>query len=104
MKSVEKMRSLLESNSAEIKYTKNKSLQILTDIEDHIGSARAIISSLEGYIESLELFYNENDDNRSSDGAKAILGKIEKLRGKLDALRASSGLVLDIKKDVRRLK
>lgn len=104
MKSVDKMRSLLESNDADIKYAKKKSIEILGDIEDRLGSAKALISGLEGYIESLELFYNEMNNKKASDKTHEILSLTDKLRIKLDVLRSSGGTIREIQRDIKKLK
>lgn len=104
MKSVDKMRSLLESNDSDIKYAKKKSFEILVDIEDRLGSAKALISGLEGYIESLELFYNEMNNKKASDKTHEILSLTDKLRIKLDVLRSSGGTIREIQRDIKKLK
>jgi len=98
------IKQLLESNSAEIKHSKKKSLEILTKVEDHLGSAKTILSGLEGYVESLELFYQENKDSKSEKEVRDILKEIDKLKIKIDLLRTQSGPVHSIMKNIKKLK
>ncbi len=93
------MRALLESNLGEINYAKKKSTEILTDIEDKLGSIKAVIAGLEGYVESLELFYKEENSNKD---VSKILGDINKLKNQIELLRSQSGLVHSIKKNIKR--
>lgn len=102
--SLNQIRSLLESNSGDIKYTKKKSIDILTDVEDKLGSIKAILGGLEGYVESLELFYKENKNNKSVNECKYLLSDIDELKTKIDFMRISSGQVLNIKKRIKNLK
>jgi len=104
MKSFDNIKQLLESNSGDIKHAKKKSLNILTDVEDKLGSANAILAGLEGYIESLELFYKENDDKSSQISVKYILADIRELKSKIDLIRVQSGPVHSIIKNIKRLK
>jgi len=97
------MRALLESNSGDITHAKKKSIDILTDIEDKLGSIKAIIAGLEGYVESLELFYQENENSKSNKKAREIIKEISALKNQIEILRSGAGAVLKIKKDIKRL-
>lgn len=92
-----------EGSSAEINYSKKKSLEILDSVDDNLGSALAILSGLEGYIESLGLFYQENNDTKSTD-IKNILKNVDKLKTNIDTLRNQTGLTHSIKNMVKKLK
>jgi hypothetical protein len=98
------IRQLLESNSGDIKYAKKKSLEILTNVEDKLGSIKAILAGLEGYVESLELFYQENKDKKSEVATQDIIKNINALKIKIELLRTQSGPVHDIIKSIKKLK
>lgn len=97
----EKMRKLLESKSADIKYAKKKAEAEIDKIEESIGKARALLSSLEGYLETVEDFSADDGDKTSASYAGVALTEVKKLRADIDKNRNA---VARMRGNLRRVK